>query len=668
VTESSKAVFLSYASQDAETAQRLCNALRVAGIEVWFDQSELRGGDAWDASIRRQIKNCALFIPVISKNTHTRGEGYFRLEWKLAVDRSHLMASDLPFLLPVVVDDTPDKEDRVPDRFREVQWTRLPGGANADRFVEHVRRLLAPDTTTQAQTSALPPVRAASTRSRPSASRSFVLWIVGGLLIVSIGYIVADKFLASKHAVPTTDAPATAAMPVASDKSIAVLPFTDMSERKDQGYFAEGMAEEIVNLLVKIPELKVIGQTSSFLIKGKTDDLRNIGSTLGAAYLVEGSVRRSNDRVRVTAQLIDTRDGTHRWAETYDRSASDILKVQGEIATSVVRALQLEVVPAHLSVPRPKIANSEAYDAYLRGLRSFDRRDQAGLEEAVVDFRHALELDPTFSSAADAIARAKISQAYWGLVPARVGFEDARAAAEAALLLNSNSPDAHGVLCGVYTDYDWNWEAAGRESKIIMALAPKNPQILLYVADERLALGQFSEAAQLLGAAIAADPLDAELFLERAWVFERLGRLAEAESDARRVLEIRPTFAWAHFYLGVVLVVERKADAAVAEMQKEASVGLQDAGLAVAFHAMHRDKDADQALARLREEDSEDLAMEVAEVYAFRGQKKQAFEWLERAFAQKDINIYYMKGDPLLKNLEGDSRYRTFLRKMNLPE
>ena len=125
------AVFVSYASQDASAAKRIASALREAGVEVWFDQSELRGGDAWDASIRRQIKNCALFMPVISKNTHARGEGYFRLEWKLAVDRSHLMASDVPFLLPVVVDDTPDQEDRVPDRFREVQWTRLPGGEPA---------------------------------------------------------------------------------------------------------------------------------------------------------------------------------------------------------------------------------------------------------------------------------------------------------------------------------------------------------------------------------------------------------------------------------------------------------------------------------------------------------------------------------------------------------
>jgi hypothetical protein len=145
VSEQSHAVFLSYASQDAQAAGRICKALREAGIEVWLDQSELRGGDAWDRSIRRQIKSCALFIPVISRNTHARDEGYFRLEWKLAVDRCHLMAADRTFLLPVVIDDTGDDEERVPDRFREVQWTRLPAGEVPPPFVERVQRLLSPD-------------------------------------------------------------------------------------------------------------------------------------------------------------------------------------------------------------------------------------------------------------------------------------------------------------------------------------------------------------------------------------------------------------------------------------------------------------------------------------------------------------------------------------------
>ncbi len=145
MTESSRAVFLSYASQDAGAARRICEALRAAGIEVWFDQSALRGGDAWDAAIRRQIKNCALFIPVISRNTHVREEGYFRLEWKLAVDRSHLMTTSRTFLLPVAIDEIGEDDEQVPDRFRELQWSRLPGGETPPAFVERVLRLVAPE-------------------------------------------------------------------------------------------------------------------------------------------------------------------------------------------------------------------------------------------------------------------------------------------------------------------------------------------------------------------------------------------------------------------------------------------------------------------------------------------------------------------------------------------
>ena len=207
MTESSRAVFLSYASQDAEAAKRIANALRAAGIEVWFDQSELRGGDAWDQKIRQQVKGCHLFVPIISAITQAREEGYFRREWKLAVDRTNDMAEDRAFLLPIVIDGTSDSDARVPEKFREVQWTRLPVGANTDAFVDRVRRLLSPDaaTPTAANVRPLaPPTSAtgvASTRSTPPAYRSFVPWIVGAVLLLATGSTLATgwrrKFLTS---------------------------------------------------------------------------------------------------------------------------------------------------------------------------------------------------------------------------------------------------------------------------------------------------------------------------------------------------------------------------------------------------------------------------------------------------------------------------------------
>ena len=263
MTEASHAVFLSYASQDAQAAQSICEALRAAGIEVWFDQSELRGGDAWDTSIRKQIKTCALFLPVISHTTHDRDEGYFRLEWKLAVDRSHLMASDRPFLLPVVIDETRDDDERVPERFREVQWTRLPGGATPAALVERVRRLLSGEPV-QATGS---PSATARVPAAPSTRKPIALWRSKAallatitVLVLALGYLAANRLVLSKRGAEV--APATAFSP--PPHSLAVLPFVNLSGDKEQEYFSDGLTEELLNSLAEINELQVAARTSAF--------------------------------------------------------------------------------------------------------------------------------------------------------------------------------------------------------------------------------------------------------------------------------------------------------------------------------------------------------------------------------------------------------------------
>src|SRR5438876_3529676 len=191
MSASTRALFLSYASQDAEAARRICEALRAAGLVVWFDQNELRGGDAWDASIRKRIKECALFVPIISANTESRSEGYFRLEWKLAVDRSHLMADDRPFLLPVVIDDTPDASARVPDRFRERQWSRLPAGERAEAFAERARRLL--DNGKAGVAAEAGPARTRRAAMPSIAKSSLSKWLIAGLgaMVVALAAFIA---------------------------------------------------------------------------------------------------------------------------------------------------------------------------------------------------------------------------------------------------------------------------------------------------------------------------------------------------------------------------------------------------------------------------------------------------------------------------------------------
>ena len=340
MTEPSHAVFLSYASQDAQAAQRICEALRAADIEVWFDRSELRGGDSWDQSIRRQIKSCALFIPVISKNTHDRDEGYFRLEWKLAVDRCHLMAADRTFLLPVVVDDSRDDDERVPERFREVQWTRLPAGETPLAFVERILRLLMPGDTglhipgrepTRLESTATPPRKASALVSRPKRSLPIAVSVV---LLGTLVYLSMVPPRISSPPPVSSSAVGFGATTVAfkpPPHSIAVLPFINLSGDPKQDYFSDGMSEELINALSSVDSLEVIARTSSFSFKGQNVDISTIAQKLNVGAILQGSVRRSGSTVRVAVQLINAVTGFQMWSQEYDRQLRNVLQLQTDI-------------------------------------------------------------------------------------------------------------------------------------------------------------------------------------------------------------------------------------------------------------------------------------------------------------------------------------------------
>jgi TolB-like protein/Flp pilus assembly protein TadD len=450
-----------------------------------------------------------------------------------------------------------------------------------------------------------------------------------------------------------------------SDKSIAVLPFTDMSEKKDQEYFADGMAEEIIDLLVKVPGLKVISRTSSFQFKGKTEDLRSIGTQLGVAYVLEGSIRKSGDRLRVTAQLINSGDGTHLWSQTLDRDLSDVLKMQDEIAASIVRALQIQV--SYGLVSRPALRSTEAYTLFLQGLNAINRYDQQGFEQAASYFQRALDLDPMFANAAAGMAVAYDNLGEYGYVPAAVAFERARRAAELALKLDPNHAIAHAMLGNIHVVYDWDWAAAEQEFKFALDLVPNDAFILLLAGQQRLIVGRWDDALKLLNAALELDPLNPSFYFELNMVQLRRGRLSEADAAIRRTLEISPTFNFAHSAHGFVLLGRNEPQAALTEMQKEPIEGARVAGSAICYFALGRKTDSNAALA-LWLKGANDFPYTTATVYAFRGESDEAFKWLDRAYAQKDARLPFIKGEPTLKNLDGDPRYKAFLKKMNLPE
>jgi TolB-like protein/Flp pilus assembly protein TadD len=673
------AVFLSYASEDGAAAERIATALRSAGIEVWFDKSELRGGDAWDRRIREQIHECRLFIALISAHSDARDEGYFRREWRLAVERAGDMAEGKAFLVPVVIDGTTERGAAVPDKFRELQWTRLPDGETSPAFVERVRRLLSPQAPSARAAMPVPPKSATLQLSGRSVAMHWRLkaglWVTGVVLAIALAYFVISRLdEISKHpAASQSVAPATlvgqagvngAAAP---KNAIAVLPFTDLSEKGDQAYLADGMAEELAGLLGKLSSVRVIGTTSSFRFRERSVDTRSVAAQLGASYLVRGSVRRSGDRIRVSAQLLEGRSGEQRWSDTYDRSVRDFITVQEDIATSVARALQLTVtadVAARQSVKSP-----EAYDLYLKGLHASDLGTRESMEEAVADYQQALGADPAYAPAAVELAEAFLAMGISEWAPNRDALERARQAALRALRLDPKLGTAHAEMSRIHL-YGRDWDAAQRE---VLEAQKFGAQEDWRTAETAAALsanaGKWSEAIRLGKAGLATDPLNADLYGSLAEnVYVRCGRFAEAESALRREIEISPHFTSTHYYLGLTLMLQGRLDEALAAMQQETVEDGQFEGSALVYHAMGRKAESDAALRYAIEQNSEDWPSGVARVYAFRGELDQAMRWLEHAYSVGDLDLFIIKNDPLLKKLEGDPRYKAFLRKMNLPE
>jgi TolB-like protein len=661
------AVFLSYASEDAAAAERIADALRAAGIEVWFDREELRGGDAWDRRIREQIHDCRLFIPVISAHTEGRDEGYFRREWKLAVDRTHDMDEHKAFLVPVVIDVTSERGAHVPEKFRELQWTRLPAGATPSAFVERIQRLLAPQVSsasaattplshgpTTVQTPSRPDLR--SWQSRP------VLWAIGVVLGAGLVYFVTERVWVSKRTTSATvAAPSSISAP---DKSIAVLPFVDLSEKHDQEYFGDGMAEEILNLLVRIPELKVIGRTSSFAFKGRQADLPSIGRALGVAYIVEGSVRRSSERIRVTVQLVDARNGSHRWSNTFDGTPTDMIRFQDDIAVRVAHLLNLDIADPLLR--RATVESPEAYEYYLRGIRELDTGTADGNDTARKYFQKALAIDPHFSPAAVGIATADQFNCVAGVHP-EVSCPLALASVEIALKLDPRSPDAYSVRAEVRTIFSWDW--AGATADISKAADLGGSRVSIFAA-ARLACakGDTARARRLYQEILTTDPFDSNAMEDLGFFVELNSRnYEEAESWVRRGLQITPGFVGGLYSLGLAQLMQGKLDEALASMKQEKPEYGQAEGLALVYAAMGRKADSDAALNTMQRR-NDYFPSDFARIYAFRRDLDRALRFLEAGYETHDPDLWYIKGDPLLKNLESDPRYKAFLRKMNLPE
>jgi TolB-like protein/Tfp pilus assembly protein PilF len=537
------AVFLSYASQDAEAARRISEALRAAGIEVWFDQHELRGGDAWDQNIRQQIKGCTLFLPIISAQTQARAEGYFRREWKLADQRTEDMGRRRTFLVPVCIDDTHDAEADVPDSFLKVQWMRLPHALPTPQFVAQIKRLL--DAPAKTSPSATPTPRSALPSSDETAAAPLPLpralgakaWVVASTTALAVLAGVLFFALKPVPAVPGASAvepaPAAVAPPLAAanDKSIAVLPFANMSDEKDgNAFFADGVHEDILTNLAYIRDLRVVSRTSVAQYRDTKKPIGEIARELKVAYVLEGSVRRAGNRIRVTGQLIRAANDEHVWAKAYDRDVTDVFAVQGELAQAIAAALQTVIAPATKALlERRPTENPAAYDAYLKARRLLD---QGALidEDAVISLlQQAVETDPNFA-AAWAMLGGRHAFAYFNRDKSAARLAQAKSAIDTAAQL---APDDPEIMEGLGDYYYYGFR------------------------DYTRAAEQYRRLAQLR-------PNDAAVFASLSYIARRQGRFPEAVAHMKRARQLDPESGMFPGELMLTLMSGRKYDEAIA--------------------------------------------------------------------------------------------------------
>jgi TolB-like protein/class 3 adenylate cyclase/tetratricopeptide (TPR) repeat protein len=461
--------------------------------------------------------------------------------------------------------------------------------------------------------------------------------------------------------------------------SIAVLPFVNMSRDEENEYFADGLSEELLNVLTKIRGLRVASRTSAFSFKGKGVDIPTVAQKLNVATVLEGSVRKSGKRVRITAQLIEVSSDSHLWSETYDRELDDIFAVQDDIAQSVVKELRTALLgkPAETAADTAVAAavrqastgrsdNPEAFQLYLQGKFYGERVTQADTDKAIDLFQRALAIDPDFALACAGLSHIHQQQAGYGFAPIDEGYERARDAAQRALHLAPDLAEGHIALGMVLESHDWNWPAAEASFRRALELAPGDANALRAAAQLARVLGRVDEALELIRKAIALDPLSARTHRQGAMIALMGRRFDDAAVSFQLALDLAPSAGLNHAFLAITRLLQGRAEEGLALAEGESHGVFSNVAFAMIHHALGHPRESDKALQTLSDEFGWTAAYQIAEVHAHRNEVDKAFEWLERAHAQRDPGAVYTASDVLLRPLHGDPRWEPFLRKLGL--
>jgi adenylate cyclase len=488
------------------------------------------------------------------------------------------------------------------------------------------------------------------------------------LLLVAIGLFAFDRF-GPRRAAPATATPAASpeptvraaalVAPAVSEDSIAVLPFVDMSRNKDQEYFSDGISEELLNLLAKIPALRVAARTSSFSFKGKEVEIPEIARQLHVAHVLEGSVRKSGDTVRITAQLIHASDGYHLWSQTYDRKLDDIFAIQDEIAADVVKQLKVTLLGA---APTVRKTNPQGYAQYLQAVQLGRMGTAEAYRQSDALFHQVLKIDPNYAPAWTELARNYSHEYSAGLLTNAEASVRAREAIDKALAIDPDYARAHAWL-GWIVMGQGDLAGAAREYEKALVLDPADPTILGNATALLVNLGRLDEAIAINEVLAARDPVNTTILYNLGYYYWLGGRYDEAVAKERTTLTLNPNRDAVHFNIGMALLLKGELQKALEEMQQE-NPSWGQIGLPMVYYALGRKAESDAAIATLIKAQEKDAPYNIAYVYAYRGEADKAFEWLDKAVQYADPGLSEIAIQPLFAKLRNDARWPAFLHRI----
>jgi TolB-like protein/Tfp pilus assembly protein PilF len=568
------------------------------------------------------------------------------------------MADDRAFIVPVLIDSTSEAAARVPEQFFKSQITRLPGGQTSPAFVAQIQSLLQSGGTSTPD--ARPVVRSAPPRPRVGRTRRLQAM---GIAAVALAILGGGSLWLIQRAPATssTGGAGTAAAAPPDPKSIAVLPFLDMSAGKDQEYMSDGLAEELLNLLARVPALRVTSRSSAFSFKGKNLDAPEIARRLHVANLLEGSVRKSGNRLRIDAQLIDARTDSNLWSETYERTLNDIFAVQDEIAAAVVGRLKITLLG---TAPKATVTDPKAYALFLQARPLARQHSASGYEQSNALYQQALAIDASYAPAWDGLAYNYRRQANNGMRPMEEGYQLAREALAKSLAADPNYAPSVAALGRIALDHDGDFATAARQLERALSLAPTDADIVYTAARVAEGLGRLKQSMPMDEYALKHDPLNPTLQNIVGIDYRYANRLDESIKAFRKVLQLSPGNISAHYRMGETLLAKGDYTAALTAIQQEPNEGWRLVGLPMAYYAVGDKANSDAALAELIQKDGQKWPSMVAYVQAYRGDIDAAFEWLDKAASAHDPSLATLVVEPLYAPLYKDPRWLPFLRKI----